>query len=187
MPSADSLRETKSPINIEISRRVLSVAPSVTLAIAAKAAEMQAAGLKVVSLSAGEPDCDTPEFIKEAAITALRKGQTKYTPAIGTLELRKAIAAKLQRDQNLTFPPSQIIVSTGAKHSIFNILFALLNESDEVLIPSPFWLSYPEMVAVLGGKSIFLETHEATDFKLTPSILKKGLNAKTKVLILNSP
>ncbi len=187
MPSADSLRETKSPINIEISRRVLSVAPSVTLAIAAKAAEMQAAGLKVVSLSAGEPDCDTPEFIKEAAITALRKGQTKYTPVTGTLELRKAIAAKLQRDQNLTFPPSQIIVSTGAKHSIFNILFALLNESDEVLIPSPFWLSYPEMVTVLGGKSIFLETNEATDFKLTPSILKKGLNAKTKVLILNSP
>ena len=187
MPSADSLRETKTPIKIELSRRVLSVAPSVTLAIAAKAAEMQAAGLKVVSLSAGEPDFDTPDFIKEAAITALKKGQTKYTPAIGTLELRKAAAAKLQRDQNLTFPPSQIIISTGAKHSIFNILFALLNENDEVLIPSPYWLSYPEMVTVLGGKSVFLETNESTEFKVTAAALRKGLNAKTKVLILNSP
>ena len=177
----------KNPVKLELSRRVLSVAPSVTLAISAKAAEMQAAGLNVISLSAGEPDFDTPEFIKEAAITALKKGQTKYTPAVGTLELRKAVAAKLERDQKLSFPTSQIIISTGAKHSIFNILFALLNEGDEVLIPSPYWLSYPEMVTVLGGKSIFLETNQSMDFKLTPSLLKKGLNPKTKVLILNSP
>ncbi len=187
MPSADSLRETTNVNRIELSKRVQSVAPSVTLAIAAKAAEMKAAGKDVVSLSAGEPDFDTPSFIKEAAISALQKGQTKYTPASGTLDLRKAVAAKLLRDQGLTYTPAQIIVSTGAKHSIFNILFALLNEGDEVAIPTPFWLSYPEMVTVLGGKSVFLETDGKTDFKLTPQILKNGLSAKTKVLILNSP
>lgn len=172
---------------IELSRRVLSVAPSVTLAIAAKAAEMQANGLKVVSLSAGEPDFDTPSYIKDAAITALQKGQTKYTPAIGTLDLRKAIAAKLERDQQLSIPPAQIIVSTGAKHAIFNVLFALLNPEDEVLIPSPFWLSYPEMVTVLGGQSAFIETTQASEFKVTPAALRKALTPKTKVLILNSP
>ena len=134
MPSADSLRETKSPIKIELSRRVLSVAPSVTLAIAAKAAEMKAAGKDVVSLSAGEPDFDTPDYIKNAAILALQKGVTKYTPAVGTIELRKAIAQKLERDQHLSFKPDQIVVSTGAKHAIFNVLFALLNEGDEGII-----------------------------------------------------
>ena len=172
---------------MELSRRVLSVAPSVTLAIAAKAKEMQARGIDVVSLSAGEPDFDTPQPIKEAAVQALQKGFTKYTPATGTLELRKAIAAKLLRDQKLGFPPEQIIVSTGAKHAIFNSLFALLNEDDEVLIPSPYWLSYPEMVTVLGGKNIFLETDVSTEFKLTPAILKKKVSTKSKVLILNSP
>jgi aspartate aminotransferase len=176
-----------SPLKIELSRRVLSVAPSVTLAIAARAAEMKAQGKDVVSLSAGEPDFDTPAFIKDAAITALQKGQTKYTPAIGTIDLRKAVAAKLKRDQGLDYPANQIIVSTGAKHSIFNVLFALLNEGDEVAIPAPFWLSYPEMVTVLGGKSVLMHTDESTDFKLTPEILRKGLSAKTKVLILNSP
>lgn len=175
------------PSKFELSRRVLSVAPSVTLAIAAKAAEMQANGLKVVSLSAGEPDFDTPPYIKEAAITALQKGQTKYTPAIGALDLRKAICAKLERDQQLSFPPAQVIVCTGAKHAIFNVLFALLNPEDEVIIPSPFWLSYPEMVTVLGGKSVFIETTEATEFKVTPAMLKKALTPKSKILVLNSP
>ncbi len=187
MPSVNSLKATNSNFKMELSRRVLSVAPSVTLAIAAKAKDMQARGIDVVSLSAGEPDFDTPEPIKEAAIEALKKGFTKYPPATGTIELRRAIAAKLLRDQKLTFPPEQIIVSTGAKHAIFNALFALLNEGDEVLIPSPYWLSYPEMVTVLGGKNVFLETDESTEFKLTPAILKKKLSAKSKVLILNSP
>lgn len=187
MPSADSLKGTKNPVKIELSRRVLSVAPSVTLAIAAKAAEMQAGGQDVVSLSAGEPDFDTPEYIKDAAIDSLRRGFTKYTPAIGTMDLRKAIAKKLERDQQLVFPPSQIIVSTGAKHAIFNVLFALLNPGDEVLIPTPFWLSYPEMVTVLGGTSVFLKTDESTDFKLTPEILTKAITPKSKILILNSP
>ena len=172
---------------MELSRRVVAVAPSVTLAIAARAKQMQASGLDIISLSAGEPDFDTPSYIKQAAIEALQKGDTKYTPATGTLELRKAICEKLSRDQNLSFTPEQIIVGTGAKHAIFNVLFALLNEGDEVLIPSPYWLSYPEMVAVLGGKSIFLKTTETTDFKLTPEILKTGIHPKSKILILNSP
>ncbi len=172
---------------MELSRRVLSVAPSVTLAIAAKAKELQAKGIDVISLSAGEPDFDTPSYVKQAAWEALQRGDTKYTPAAGTLELRKAICDKLTRDQKLNFTPDQIIVSTGAKHAIFNVLFALLNEGDEVLIPSPYWLSYPEMVTVLGGKSVLLQTTEATGFKLTPEILKRGITQKSKVLILNSP
>ncbi len=187
MPSADSLKGTSSNFKPELSRRVLSVAPSVTLAIAAKAKEMQGKGINVVSLSAGEPDFDTPSYIKDAAIEALQKGFTKYTPVTGTLDLRKSIASKLERDQNLKFTPEQIIVSTGAKHAIFNVLFALLNEGDEVVIPAPFWLSYPEMVTVLGGKSTIIPTDESSDFKLTPALLRKGLTQKSKVLILNSP
>ncbi|MBI3316817.1 MAG: pyridoxal phosphate-dependent aminotransferase [Candidatus Omnitrophica bacterium] len=171
----------------EISKRARSVQPSVTLAISAKAKEMQAKGLNVISLSAGEPDFDTPSYIKQAAIEALQKGLTKYTPVNGILELRKAICAKFKRDQGLDFTPEQIVVSTGAKHSIFNLLFALLNEGDEVAIPSPYWLSYPEMVTVLGGTNLLLKTDETTDFKLTPEILKRGLQEHTKILLLNSP
>lgn len=172
---------------MQLSKKVLSVAPSVTLAIAAKAKDMKASGLNVISMSAGEPDFDTPNFVKQAAVDALQKGVTKYTPATGTLELRKAVCAKLKRDQQLDYTPDQIIISVGAKHAIFNVLFALLNEGDEVLIPSPYWLSYPEMVTVLGGKSVFLETAQADEFKLKPEELKKKLSAKSKILILNSP
>ncbi len=186
-PSESFSPGTISKTPMKLSRRVLSVAPSVTLAIAAKAKELQAKGLDIISLSAGEPDFDTPSYVKQAAWEALQKGDTKYTPATGTLELRKTICEKLARDQNLHFTPEQIIVSTGAKHAIFNVLFALLNEGDEVLIPSPYWLSYPEMVTVLGGTNVFLKTTEATEFKLTPEILKKSITAKSKILILNSP
>ncbi len=187
MPSVNSLKGTKNPIKIPLAQRALSVSPSVTLAIAAKAKEMQAKGLDVVSLSAGEPDFDTPGHIKDAAIAALQQGFTKYTPVSGTPELRRAVAAKLRRDQGLTFSPNQIVVSTGAKHAIFNVLFALLNPGDEVLIPSPYWLSYPEMVTVLGGRPVFIQTTEITEFKLTPEALKKAVHSKTKILILNSP
>ncbi len=148
---------------------------------------MQGRGIKVLSLSAGEPDFDTPAYIKQAAVTALEKGDTKYTPAVGSLALRKAIQAKLLRDQGLTFDPSQIVVGTGAKHAIFNVLFALLDEGDEVLIPSPYWLSYPEMVTVLGGKAVFIPTREADGFKLKPEALRKSMTSRSKVLILNSP
>jgi aspartate aminotransferase len=176
-----------NPSKIELSRRVLSVAPSATLAITAKAKELASKGIDVVSLSAGEPDFDTPPYIKEACIAALEKGMTRYTPVSGTAELRKAIAAKFLRDQNLTFSSDQVVVGCGAKHVIFNTLFALLNEGDEVAIPSPYWLSYPEMVTVLGGRNIFIETTEASGFKLTPESLREKLTAKTRVLILNSP
>ena len=187
MPSASSLKGMKSNPEITLSTRVLAVSPSVTLAIAAKAKEMKSQGIDVISLSAGEPDFDTPVYIKDAAIQSLQKGNTKYTPVSGTPELRKSIAAKLERDQNLVIPINQIIVSTGAKHAIFNILFALLNPADEVIIPSPFWLSYPEMVTVLGGTSVLIKTTEATHFKITPALLKQAITSKSKVLILNSP
>ncbi len=188
MPSESFSKVTRiSSFRTVLSARVQSVAPSVTLAIAAKAKEMASKGIKVVSLSAGEPDFDTPVFIKDAAIKALQAGETKYTPVTGTLDLRKAIVAKLERDQNLQFPPENIIVGTGAKHAIFNVLFALLNEGDEVIIPSPYWLSYPEMVSVLGGRSVFLETQQSSGFKITAEQLRKALTPKSKVLILNSP
>ena len=148
---------------------------------------MRAQGIDVVSLSAGEPDFDTPELIKQAALRGLQAGHTKYTPAIGTPELRQAIAEKLKRDQGLTYPEDQIIVSVGAKHSVFNALFVLLNEGDEVVIPAPYWLSYPEMVTLLGGKSRIIELSETTQFKLTPAKLKESLSPASKVLILNSP
>ena len=172
---------------MELSSRVSAVKPSVTLEIAAKAKAMKAQGIDVISLSAGEPDFDTPDFIKEAAIDALRKGQTKYTPVPGTVELRQAVCRKLKRDQGLDFTIDQIVVGCGAKHVIFNVLFALLNPGDEVIIPAPFWLSYPEMVTVLGGTSILIPTDETTSFKITPAMLEKVLNSRSKVLILNSP
>lgn len=170
-----------------LSKRIVQVTPSLTLAITAKAKALKAQGRDVISLGAGEPDFDTPAFIKEAAADALKKGATKYTPAEGTLELRKAIAAKLKRDQNLTYTSDQIVVSCGAKHSIFNLFQVLLNENDEVLIPSPYWLSYPEMVTLAGGKRVFLETTEKTEFKVTPAQLEKAVTPRTKILVLNSP
>ncbi|MCM8776145.1 MAG: pyridoxal phosphate-dependent aminotransferase [Candidatus Omnitrophica bacterium] len=179
--------DTVTKLQYALAQRVLSVNPSLTLSITAKAKELKARGINVVSLSAGEPDFDTPEYIKQAAITALEKGDTKYTPASGILDLRKAIAAKLKRDQGLTFEPSQILVCMGAKHALFNVFFALLNPADEVLIPSPYWLSYPEMVTLSGGKSVFLKTNEEDHFKLRPEILRKALNARSKILVLNSP
>lgn len=170
-----------------LSKRVTQVTPSLTLAITAKAKALQAQGIDIISLGAGEPDFDTPEFIKEAAIEALRKGVTKYTAAEGTPELRKVIAEKLKRDQGLTYAPSQIIVSSGAKHSLFNVFQVLLNEGDEVIIPSPYWLSYPEMTILSGGKNVFIETAEEKEFKLTPGQLEKAITPKTKILVLNSP
>ncbi len=170
-----------------LSNRIAKVAPSLTLSITAKAKALKAQGINVISLSAGEPDFDTPEFIKDAAIEALRKGFTKYTPAEGTLELRKAIAEKLKRDQGLSYPPDQIIVSCGAKHSIFNLFQVMLQEGDEVLIPSPYWLSYPEMATLSGAKSVFIETDEKSGFKITPSQLEKKITPKTKILVINSP
>ncbi len=172
---------------IKLSDRVLAVKPSLTLGIAAKAKAMRAQGLDVISLSAGEPDFDTPQPIKDAAIQALQKGATKYTPETGTPEIKQAVIRKFKRDQGLTFEPEQVVVGSGAKHVIFNLFYTMLNPGDEVVIPAPFWLSYPEMATLCGGKSVLIETTEATGFKITPEMLEKAITPKTKILILNSP
>lgn len=180
------MRRSYDPMTI-LSRRITEVTPSLTLSITAKAKALKAQGIDVISLAAGEPDSDTPDFIKESAIEALRKGMTKYTPAEGTLELRKAISEKFKRDQGLSYSPDQIVVSSGAKHSIFNLFQVLLNEGDEVLIPAPYWLSYPEMVTLAGGRSVFIETGESQEFKVTAGQLEKAISPKSKIFVLNSP
>ncbi len=172
---------------LKINRRVKEVLGSTTLAITARAKELQSKGVDVVNFAAGEPDFDTPELIKKAGIKAIESGFTKYTPSTGTVELRKAIAAKFKKDNNLDYTPNQIAVSCGAKHSIFNIIQVLVDDGDEVIFQSPYWVSYPEMVKIAGGVSRLIETGWDTGFKLTPSLLQKYITPKTKLLILNSP
>lgn len=167
--------------------RATVITPSQTLAIDAKAKQLKAAGEDVIGLAAGEPDFDTPEHIKAAAMGALEAGFTKYTPSSGIPELRQAIAEKLKADNDLDYEPSQIIVSCGAKHSCFNTMLALLNEGDEVIIPAPYWLSYPEMVRLAGGEPYIVETTAETGYKLTPDQLRENISPGTKLLILNSP
>lgn len=168
-------------------KRISSISPSLTLAITAKAKAMKAEGKSVIGFGAGEPDFNTPQHIIDAAKDALDKGYTKYTPSSGLPQLRKKIAEKFKEEQGLDYDPSQIIVSSGAKHSIFNAMFALVEEGDEVLIPAPYWLTYPEVVKVCGGKSVFIEGHKENHFKITPEDLKKVITPKTKMLIFNSP
>lgn len=170
------------------SKRVKKVIGSSTLAITARAEELRSQGYDVVNFAAGEPDFDTPEFIKKAAIQAIHKGQTKYTPTNGTLELRKAIAQKFLRDNGLLYDPaSQIIVSCGAKHSLYNAMQVLVEEGDEVLIPVPYWVSYPEMVKLANATPKFLETSVDHNFKITAKQIEENISTNTKVLILNSP
>ncbi|RKY58338.1 MAG: aspartate aminotransferase [Candidatus Latescibacterota bacterium] len=168
-----------------ISRRTASVQPSVTLAISAKAKQMKAEGRNVISLSAGEPDFDTPEHIKEAAVRALKDGFTKYTPATGIPELKEAVCEKFFRDNGLEYKPSQVIVNCGAKHSIYLAIQALVEEGDEVVVPVPYWVSYPEQVKLAGGRPVFARPDE--ELKLTPESLKEALSPRTKAVILNSP
>jgi len=174
-------------MNYRISKQAASLSPSLTLAIDAKAKQMKAEGLDVVGFGAGEPDFDTPQHIKDAAKKALDEGFTKYTPSSGILELRQAIADKFKRDNGLTYKPSQIIVSCGGKHSCFNAIMATCQEGDEVLIPSPYWLSYPEMVKLAGAKPVIVETTDATEFKLTPDRLRAAITDRTRLLVINSP
>ncbi len=176
-----------SAVTLNINRRVREVLGSTTLAITAKANELKAQGKDVVNFGAGEPDFDTPDSIKNAGIAAIQKGKTKYTPSIGTVDLRKAIAAKFLRDNQLNYSPNQIVVSCGAKHSIFNIIQILIDDDDEVIIPSPYWVSYPEMVKIAGGKSVIVPTTKQSGLKITPEQLKKAITPRTKILILNSP
>ena len=172
---------------MSLSKRVQKVTPSLTLAIEAKAKQLKQEGIDVISFSAGEPDFDTPAQIKQAAIEALNKGVTKYTPASGTIELRKLISEKLARENGLSYTPEQIVVSCGGKHSIYNILQVLVEEGDEVIILSPFWLSFPEMVTLAGGTPVILKSDFESGFVPNPDALKKLITKRTKVLILNSP
>lgn len=172
---------------LRINRRIKDLVGSSTLAITARAKDLQAQGRDIVNFGAGEPDFDTPASIKAAGIKAIEKGLTKYTPSTGTLELREAIALKFQKDNHLTYKPSQIAVSCGAKHSIFNIIQVLTDEGEEVLIPTPYWVSYPEMVRISGAESKFLPTSAKTNFKMTARQLSESITGKTKLLILNSP
>lgn len=170
-----------------LSQRVRRLTPSATLAIEAKAKELQRKGLDIISFAAGEPDFDTPDPIKEAAIESLRKGFTKYTAAQGILELREAISSKFEKENNLRYPPDQIVVSCGAKHALYNVLQVLIDPGDTVLLPSPYWLSFPEMVRLAGGRIRFLRTSEKSGFKISASELQEAITPRTKCLILNSP
>ena len=170
-----------------ISNRAASLTPSLTLAIDAKAKQMKAEGQDVVGFGAGEPDFDTPQHIKDAAAKALADGFTKYTPSSGIPELRQAIADKFKRENGLTYKPSQIIVSCGGKHSCYNVIIATCQEGDEVIIPSPYWLSYPEMVKLAGATPVILRTTDQTEFKTTPAQLRAAITPRTRLFILNSP
>lgn len=172
---------------IKVSDRAAAIAPSMTLAISAKANELKAAGEKVINFGVGEPDFATPAHIVQAAKDALDCGRTKYVAAAGLPELRKAIAEKLKRENNLDYDPSQIIVSNGAKHSIFNAVFATINEGDEVLIPKPYWLTYPEIVKACGGVPVYVMATYRHGYKVTASQIENMITPKTKAIILNSP
>ncbi len=174
-------------INLFISKKALAVKPSSTLAIDSKFKAMKAEGIDVVGFGTGEPDFDTPENIKNAAKLALDKGFTKYTPASGTLDLKKAICSKLKRENGLSYEPSQIVVSNGAKHSLMNIFTAICDPGDEIIIPAPFWVSYTEMVALADGKSVIVQTDEKSGFKMSPEAFEKAITPKTRAVIVNSP
>ncbi len=170
-----------------LAERLSTINPSSTLAITAKAKKLKSEGRDIVSFAAGEPDFDTPDFIKEAAVAAIQSGFTKYTPTTGIPELKTLISSKFKKDNGLEYSPEQIVVSCGAKHSIFNALFVLVDPGDEVLIPCPYWVSYPEMVNLCAGIPRIIRTKADNNFKLTPGDMEKNITAKTKVLILNSP
>jgi len=170
-----------------LSNRAKSLKPSPTLAINAKAKSMQAQGIHVISFGAGEPDFDTPQNIKQAAKKALDEGFTKYTPVGGIDELKDAIIKKFQRDSGLSYKRSEIIVSCGGKHSFYNLAQAIFDQEDEVIIPAPYWVSYPPMVALAGASPIIVETKEGDDFKITQESLKRAITSKTKALVINSP
>ncbi|NIA22415.1 MAG: aminotransferase class I/II-fold pyridoxal phosphate-dependent enzyme, partial [Anaerolineaceae bacterium] len=170
-----------------ISKRTAALTTSITLAVSAKAKAMAAQGIDVVGFGAGEPDFDTPENVKVAGIKAIEDGFTKYTPATGTAELKAAVAEKFKRENGLDYDPGQVVITCGGKHALFGALTALVDPGDEVIIPRPYWVSYPEMVTVCGGKSVFVEGRESNGFRVTPEDLQAALTDRTKVVILNYP
>ena len=170
-----------------VAHRAASVKPSPTLAVTAKAAELRAAGRDIIALSAGEPDFDTPAHIKEAAIKAIRDGRTKYTAAGGMPELKQAVADKFRRENGLEYKPEQVLVSCGAKHSIYNVMQALLDPGDEVIIPAPYWVSYPDMVKLAGAEPVVIRAGLRQRFKITRKQLDRFITDKTRLLMINSP
>lgn len=185
--NAATALEDAGRMDIRLSRRIQSVAPSATLAVSARAKALKEQGIDVVDFGAGEPDFDTPQHIKDAAIKALNDGFTKYTPSSGIPELRQAIADKFKRENGLSYKPSQIIVSCGGKHSCYNVVLATCQEGDEVIIPAPYWLSYPEMVKLASATPVIVPTTDKTEFKVTPEQLRAALSPRTRLFILNSP
>ncbi len=174
-------------MEIHLSSRAQSIKPSPTLAVTARAAELRAAGQNIIGLGAGEPDFDTPDHIKEAAMQAIRDGKTKYTAVDGTPELKQAIIRKFERDNQLRYEPNQILVSCGGKQSFFNLALALLNPGDEVIIPAPYWVSYPDMVLIAEGVPVIVAAGQEQRFKITPEQLRAAITPRTRMLVLNSP
>lgn len=172
---------------MQLSERMKAISPSPTLAMDAKTKQMISEGIDVVNFSVGEPDFDTPEHIKEAAVAAIRQGYTKYTATGGIPELKQAIVRKFKEENGLDYAPANIVVSTGAKHTLYNAYMALLNPGDEVIIQAPYWVTYPEAVKLAGGVPVIVETDETTGFKMTPEMIKARLTKKTRVINLNSP
>ena len=174
-------------MDVQLSDRVNSIKPSPTLAVSNRAAELSAAGKDIIGLGVGEPDFDTPEHIKDAAITALNNGFTKYTAVDGTSGLKKAIINKFKNENGLSYEANQILVSCGGKQSFFNLALALLNEGDEVIIPAPYWVSYPDMVLVADGKPVIITTTQEQRFKITPAQLEEAITHRTRLVVINSP
>lgn len=174
-------------MELRISEKAKSISPSPTLAIDSKFKQMKKQGVPVVGFGAGEPDFDTPDYIKESGIKAIQENHTKYTPASGTVELKQAICHKVKRDTGLEYSNDNVIICNGGKHALTNVFMAILNPGDEVVIPAPFWVSYPEMVKMSDGVPVYLETTEENDFKFTVDELKKVVSDKTRALVLNTP
>lgn len=182
-----SARAKDATLDIQLSNRVKRIKPSPTLAVTARAAKLKAAGKDIIGLGAGEPDFDTPEHIKEAAIKAIRDGFTKYTAVDGTAGLKKAVCDKFARDNGLTYVPEQVLVSCGGKQSFYNLVQALLNPGDEVIIPAPYWVSYPDMVLLADGTPVIVYAGIEQGFKITPTQLEKAITPKTRLFVINSP
>jgi aspartate aminotransferase len=172
---------------MKISKRAKEVPASATIAVTARAKELKAQGMDVVGFGAGEPDFDTPEYIKRAAIEALEAGQTKYTAAAGIIQLKSAIADKLQKDNGLNYSPDQVIVNIGGKHSVYEAMQAVLDPGDEVILPTPYWVTYPETIKLAGASAKIVQTDKSTGYKITPAQLQKAITEKTAMLVINSP
>jgi aspartate aminotransferase len=173
--------------NMKVSKRAQEVPASATIAVTARAQELKAQGVDVVGFGAGEPDFDTPDYIKDAAITAIKAGKTKYTPAAGIMELRTAIAQKLQKENGLAYTPNQVVVNIGGKHSVYEAMQAVIDPGDEVILPAPYWVTYVETIKLAGATAKIIQTDKSNDYKITPKQLKKAITPKTAMFVLNSP